>query len=848
MIRNQMKKFALLLTLLLVLPFLWGQSAAVASAATPAFTASKVEIVGEGNTKQLEIKNKVSGSTYKWSSSKTTVARVSAKGVVTATGKGTTTISCKMTYPTGTTKTITCKVTVTIPAEDIKINNAKEVNGAHILKLGEKFDFNNDITPANSSDQVYWSIAGGDKSCITINDSKKGIVTATKAGKVILAATAVKSATQEEAKKSIINDHIIIEVVGPSARVGSVEFIGSTELKVVFDSPINQNTVIGVNNSLLSNIEISTRKDVKGVMAADPGALTASLSADLMTLTIRSANAFDGEYGINFTSNIKTTDGIAIESYYKRLSFIDTIPPAIENIYTDETGMITTIKFTEAIDFTNFKVSGAQVLGSGMTANSISLNILNEKKNYIVSEDKKSVSINLSGMSPTDYGKTFSVIFTGIKDMKGNMPGSYLMTVYLKADNTPKPQAKVLDVIRTGYNTITATFDRAIATPGYIIIEGSYANGVVDAKDNKKVNYIINDYIATFTGSRKVSIGYWSSYNVSPTDTSANKMYDYYVDFTSDITSPILLDYHYDAKTNILTLIYNEDVSLTSNSGVFTAKLETISNIITPGLNITYTKATSTDSKVIKLVLGNISVLGNYKFTLVQGFVIDSYRNMSMSRDLIISNATDSELTLQAPLIKQDPSNLDRIYLEFGVMLDRASAENVSNYSIPGVPILMAELNKNDPDTGATVILTVATNAIAVSEEWPISIKGVKGYNGSFSALNDTYMIKLKENVRPSLLNNAPAFDKSTQNLIRFNFSEEVTGTMRVKVTQQTSAGFAIEFTHDVIVMGNNVLISLNDKPINGTLLRIDILNNSITDINGNAFTASQYYNVPIYY
>ena len=145
---NLGKRLALIMVFTMLLtPIIWLQSETIALAATPSFKESKLEIIGEDETYQLEIKNKVANSTYKWSSSNTKVARVSSKGLVTSVGKGTATIRCIITYPTKKTKTINCKVTVIIPATKVKINNAKEVNGAHILKVGETYNFNRDIFP-----------------------------------------------------------------------------------------------------------------------------------------------------------------------------------------------------------------------------------------------------------------------------------------------------------------------------------------------------------------------------------------------------------------------------------------------------------------------------------------------------------------------------------------------------------------------------------------------------------------------------------------------------------------------------------------------------------------------------
>lgn len=825
-----------ILAILLLTPLFWYQFNDVASAATPSLKEKELELVGEGETYQLEILNKASGSTYKWSSSNTKVAKVSSKGLITTVNKGSANIKCKITDSKGGTKTLTCKLKVIIPSTQIRINNAKEVNGAHILNLGEQYNFNRDIFPSNSSDKTVWSIGGGDEGCIRIDNKDSGIVTATKVGKVILVATAAKTATDVAVKNSIVNDAIIIEVVGATATVKSAEIKDSTEIKVIFDSPIDKNTIIDANNKLLDNIEITLRKNLKGVLAKDPGALTASLSADLTTLTIRSVNMFDGEYGISFSSKIKTIQGVAIEDYYRRMTFIDTIPPAISETKLDSTGMENTVVFTEAIDFTNFQVSNAAVIPTaayGSSADSSTLAILNNKLNYILSEDKKSVTINLSKIAAADLGKNFYVTFTGIKDLAGNIPVNYTLTAALYTDNDPKPQARpVLPILRTSYKTITVTFDRAIEYAGWATLSnGSTCQGVVDANDNKKVNYMLSDSDALLTGPQTVSIGYWNGYKVMASDKYAEQMHTFNnVNFSVDKSNPMLLTYEFDAVTNILTLTYNKEVTLAQNTGVFSSTLMTVTDEIRSGMNVTYTMLANTDKKVLKLQLGNMTLAGVYSFSLEQGFVLDGFRNMSLVRQLTISNTTSRELP--GPYaIKQSDTNLSQIVLDFEYMLDIESAQTISNYSIPGVIITRVEVTKNTKDSGATVVLTVADGSITVTVARPISISGVKGYKGSFEPISAYQAnIELKDNMKPYYIS-PPTFSKNDIT-IRLGFSEAIKGSLKAKVTQLGQ--YPIEYPCEVKVEGNSVFLTLQSMPPENTYLKIEIQENKITDLSGN--------------
>ncbi len=562
------KRIAVLLAFVLTIPLLFNQNTAVAAAATatPSLVQTKVEIIGTGETYQLEIKDKVAKSTYKWTSSSTKIAKVNSSGLVTSVNKGTATIKCVVTYPSKKTKTLSCKVTVTIPAESIEITNDVLVNGAHVLSLGSSMKFNTTLLPKNSSDKVYWSVEGGDAACIRIDNVNDGSVTALKAGKVILRASAAKSASAQAAELSIINDAVIVEVVGPTATVKSVEMISSKEIRVLFDSAVNANTIIGSNGTLTNNIEITLSKDTKGVLAADPGRLTASLSADGKTLTINTQNSLNGYYGINFTSDILTTTGVALESYYKKLSFQDTTPPTYAGYTLDDSGLVATINFSEPLDFSNLKISGAtQVSSSTTNATATTLSVLNNVMNYKISEDKKSLVIDLTKISAADYGKYFSIVISGVTDLAGNAPANAFIQAYLQTDTSPKPQAKFVGIQRTSYNIITVTFDRAISFGGYLQVEGgSTITGVPDATNTRRVNYTISDAeAAAYTGVKKVSVGFWKSYNVIATDTSADKMTSYNLDFTIEKTSPILLTYDYDATSAILTLTYSEPVLLT---------------------------------------------------------------------------------------------------------------------------------------------------------------------------------------------------------------------------------------------------------------------------------------------
>lgn len=840
------KKIVLLIAVLLIIPIYINQNTAVANAATPAFTNKSVVINGVGKTYQLKIKNTVKGSTYKWSSSDRNIATITSKGLVTAMNKGTTTLKCKITYSSKKTQTISCTVTVKIPvvkvpAVGIKINNAVKVGGSHKLLVGESFKFTCLMTPSNTTDMVYWSVGEDSKDCIKVDTL--GNVTGLKAGKAILTARAASS----ESTKSVVTDVVIIDVVNPSSSVLSADIVSSNVIKVVFDSPIDSSTVIGTNNKLLDNISVSLKKNTKDVLASDPGTLTAALSSDLKTLTITSSNMFSGNYGINISSAVKTTGGLSIVEFNKTITYVDTVGPAISSVDLDDSGMIDVIKFTEPINITNIKASNAALVPSGTvtTFDASTLDIINNKLNYVLSSDKQSLTINLSKIAVSDYGKTFSAILSGITDLAGNAPASFTLPIYLHTDNTPKAQAQPLYITRSSYTTLTATFNRAIQTPGIAIVNGTSIVGVVDINDNKKVNYTLDASSVSLRGNQIIAIGYWNGYNVISTDTTAQQQKTFTVDFTVDTTIPVLMSFDYDGSTAILTLTYNKAVNLKSASSIFSTTLKTVTDDIVSGTNINYTKIASTDDKVIKLQLSNITLLGSYIINLEEGFVIDNFNNKSPAKSITISNSNGTSAGLPGPYaVYQSTTNLSQITLEFANKLDVTSAQDISNYKIAGVTIISAVVTKNTSDNGATVILTVADGTIDVSLERPITINGVKGYNGSYSAISSfTKTVMLNENKKPILI--STTFDTTTRNRICLTFSEELKGTMTVTVTQ---VGTSITYTGTITVSGSKVYITLDGAPTNGVYLNINVVSNTLTDLSGNATNMSTSLGVVVTY
>ncbi|MGF7143399.1 hypothetical protein HNQ56_001822 [Anaerotaenia torta] len=864
----------LLLVFAIALPMLLHGTAATAKAATPAFKEKEVEIHGIGEEYQLKISNKPAKSKYKWSSSNKKVAKVDSSGLVTSVNKGTAEIECRITYSNGKTKYLYCDITVLIPAEKIKINNTSEKNGAHIMRVGESYDFNRTLSPSNSTDKTYWSLdASSDDAnpnAVRIDDSKVGKVTALRSGKIVLVATAARESNEKSAKKSIVKDAVIIEVVGSAPEVLSASIINSKQIRVEFGAPVQSSTVINSNGTLSGKIRLS-RFDSKEGEAKDPGILRGTLSGNLKTLTITADNYFNGHYGITFEKGILTSGGEAVYPDYFELDYTAVVPddpsnntgntdddnsgtpdpmtpdtdaPRLVQTVLNDNGTTNIITFSEKMDFSGFTVSDAKLVAGSSSAAAGSISFLNTKSNYSFSSDGKSVYIDLAGINSGDYNKTFSIAISGVTDTSGNRLAGGSVIVTLRTDTSSKAQARPISIIRTAYDTVTATFSRAIKVPGYAYINGSYASGKVDANDNRKVNYELSYYEQTLSGTQTVSIGFWDSFNVLPQDTYAEKMYDFKVNFTTEKVRPQIISHDYNPALNLLTLTFNEKVELylTTDSLEYTMSSNQRDNI--QGF-LQYTQASAVGN-VIELLLSDMTLYGDYTFTLPEGFARDTFQNSSYSKTITIRNGSGAGgvVKLAEPYsIYQSEANHSFIYVEFADQLDVATAMDPNNYAISGVTTEEVKLLSNTAN-GATVRLTVEKGSITSSGKRKITVSGIRGYNGT-SAEMDSYSkdITLAENKDPELL--SVKYDSASKSGIQVKFSEKIQGTMTVTVRERNTGNM---IGNTVTVSGDTVLIALDNTPPAGTHVQIYVDNNSITDLSGNPSTIDPVLNAFVNY
>ena len=147
----------------------------------PKLNAEETTIVA-GKSFNFNIKNKIKGSSYKWTVANKEIATVNEKnGVVTGLEKGVTNVFCRISVGK-TSYLLKAKVNVLRPAVRVSISNP-----IVLLEVGESYRLEADVIPKSSNDYVSWF--SSDDSVLKVDD--KGKMAATKTGIATITAMTV---------------------------------------------------------------------------------------------------------------------------------------------------------------------------------------------------------------------------------------------------------------------------------------------------------------------------------------------------------------------------------------------------------------------------------------------------------------------------------------------------------------------------------------------------------------------------------------------------------------------------------------------------------------------------------
>lgn len=191
--KNFFKKLSFVLALAMIVTAL-APASGVFAAAKPKLNKSTVYIhVAENPTEfDFNISNKKTGWKYSWKSSNEDVAEVDSKGLVTAVGKGTATISVTIKNAKGE-KVTTLKGKVVVRDNIKKLTIKNPVEGDK-LAVGQKYDFNRSFVTASGNKKVTsgitrWAVDGTGATIV----ADSGVFVANEPGTYTITARAFQS-------------------------------------------------------------------------------------------------------------------------------------------------------------------------------------------------------------------------------------------------------------------------------------------------------------------------------------------------------------------------------------------------------------------------------------------------------------------------------------------------------------------------------------------------------------------------------------------------------------------------------------------------------------------------------
>ena len=248
------KVFSLILMLALIVTMT--PASAVSAAGKPTLNKTSRNIL-RGESYNFNIRNKVKGSVYEWSSSDKKVATVDQRGIVTGVKKGKAKITCLIKTARDTYK-LSAAVNICEPAKGFEINNKIET-----IKVGETYDLNRTLSPSTSNDKTKWTTSDD---TIAAPD-KYGKFTALRSGTVTIIGTTMGGAT----------DAVIIKVVeGESITITSNDV---------------ENGVVRIDGGIYNDIVISNSvgdASINLIKVKVTGALQMESGADYTVKTVKS--------------------------------------------------------------------------------------------------------------------------------------------------------------------------------------------------------------------------------------------------------------------------------------------------------------------------------------------------------------------------------------------------------------------------------------------------------------------------------------------------------------------------------------------------------------------------------
>lgn len=816
------RKLCLFVSLCLVL-LLCTPAGNLKAAATCRLNTTACTLTGVGKKATLKL-TAPKKATATWRSSNSKIVSVNQKGVIRANKKGTVTITCTVKYGS-VTKKLTCKVVVKVPASAIKFTNVKldSEYGEHIIELGSSYDFNaariSSSPKSASSDIIRFYI---DNPSVAAVNSKTGLVTPLKTGRTKLTVCCGATAAKAMNPANKIKDEVEIRIIKPQIKVTECKLTNSQELKITFSHPMDPQTILS-GSRLTSDITLKADTD-----ARELGTLTASLSENDTVLTITNGNPFDGTYDIYLSERVLSKAGYPLTPYGDAITLKDTEGPKYLGCTVDDTGLLVTLNFNEPLSIENLVVSNVKRNDNVTVAYS---EPFTSKGNYSLSEDKKSVFVDLSGTLQADRNVSIQLTLYGIVDLVNNPTNPYPLTVSIYTNTTSTGQAQLVNMYRNG-NSLVAVFNKSMQIPGYATVNGSFLSGEVNKANKKEIIYRITDSTLLSAKTYLTAVlTNFSTYNATAGSTTAQRA----VNFDSLVTPPAISSSALkitSSGTASLVLNFNQAVTLTNAAGSLAVK--NVSDGII-GVSTKYSYTAAVQNKTVTITFDDLVVnQTNYSFIIPDSFITDVYYNGNVAQTVTATQQITQAGPLSGPTriqMDEDFHHNQSVYLTFANMLDQQSAELKSNYEISGVTIQSAQLVLNNYNCPSIVKLTVTPGSIVTGAPYQVKVSGLKGYRNSFSTMNDfRQMVILSSN---QVLASPVIVASGKSNSVTLNFSSTLMGESTTKIDFTATMGGTKLTIEKTSISDKTITIVFKETLSSGkNILLTPSVNNYVCDVN----------------
>lgn len=259
-----------------------GPSTTVDAAAKPSL-ANKVSSILVGGKYDLNIKDRISGATHKWTTSDKSVATVSKTGVVVGLKKGTVTITCTATTSAGDKYILTNNIAIRQPATSVKISNKITT-----VNVGQTYDFNRIMAPKASNDLTAWTSSA--TSIAKVN--KAGEVTAIKEGKVTITAKTLSgkadnvTLTVVDKEGLVATEDELVALLGSGAELITLKTDKAVSITIPEGDYTSQNLVVDAPNA-----EVTNKGEFKSIEIKAIKENTWHEEAEGNTITVTAGNA-----------------------------------------------------------------------------------------------------------------------------------------------------------------------------------------------------------------------------------------------------------------------------------------------------------------------------------------------------------------------------------------------------------------------------------------------------------------------------------------------------------------------------------------------------------------------------